>query len=69
MPDSMGFAVIGDAVNRTARYCAGARAGEILVSSTLYERVWRIIPHAEPVTVDGKFNESLSAYCVKNSNQ
>jgi len=67
MPDSMGFSVIGDAVNRTARYCAGAKEGEVLVSSTLYERVWRIIPYAEAVTIDAKFNESLSAYRVTNS--
>jgi adenylate cyclase len=69
MPDSMGFAVVGDAVNQTARYCAGAKAGEVLISPTLYERVWRIIPHAEPLTIDAKFGESLSAYRVTNSKQ
>ena len=69
MPDSMGFSVIGDAVNRTARYCAGAKAGEVLVSPALYERVWRIIPYAEPITIDAKFDESLSAYRVINSKQ
>jgi adenylate cyclase len=69
MPDSMGFAVVGDPVNQTARYCAGAKAGEVLISPTLYERVWRIIPHAEPVTIDAKFGESLSAYRAVNSKQ
>jgi adenylate cyclase len=65
MPNSMSFAVIGDAVNRAARYCDGAKAGEILISPELYERVWRIVRHAEPVTVDAKYHEQLSAYRIK----
>jgi adenylate cyclase len=43
VPEQMRFACIGDAMNRTARYCAGAKAGEVLISPELYERVWRIV--------------------------
>lgn len=66
VPDVMGFTVIGDAVNRAARFCAGAKAGEVLISPELYERVWRIIGEAEPVTVDAKFDERLPAYRIKS---
>jgi adenylate cyclase len=65
MPDRMSFAAIGDAVNRAARYCDAAKAGEVLISPELYERVWRIIRQAEPLTIDGKFQEQYSAYRIK----
>ena len=65
-PDCVVYTAVGDPVNRTARYCAGAKAGEVLISPQLYERVWRIIRDAEPVTVDAKFDEHLSAYRVKS---
>jgi adenylate cyclase len=64
MPDRMSFAVIGDPVNRAARYCDAAKASEVLISPELYERVWRIIKHAEPLTIDGKFQEQFSAYRI-----
>ncbi len=67
--EGMGFTVIGDAVNRTARYCEGANAGEVVISSELYQRVWRIIQHAEPVTIDTKDKEHLTAYLVKSLKQ
>jgi len=64
--DCFAYTVVGDPVNRTARYCAAAKAGEVLISAELYERVWRIIRDAEPITVDAKFEEHLSAYRVKS---
>jgi adenylate cyclase len=64
MPEQMNFACIGDAMNRTARYCEGAKAGEVLISPELYEHVWRIVHQAEPVTVDSKGGQQLSAYRV-----
>jgi adenylate cyclase len=66
MPDRMAFTVIGDVVNRTARYCEGAKAGEVLISPELYERVWRIVRHAEPVTVNAKYQEQFPAYRIKD---
>jgi adenylate cyclase len=65
MAEQMGFGWIGDAMNRTSRYCAGAKAGEVLISPELYEHVWRIIQDAEPVTIDAKFDQRLSGYRVK----
>lgn len=64
MQDRMGFTVIGDVVNRAARYCAGAKAGEVLISPDLYELVWRIIRHSEPVAIDAKLEEQFSAYRI-----
>jgi class 3 adenylate cyclase len=62
--DYLAYTVLGDPVNRTARYCAAAKAGQVLISPELYERVWRIIRDAELVTIDAKFQEQLSAYNV-----
>lgn len=64
MPERMAFAVIGDVVNRTVRYCDAAKPGEVLISPELYERVWRIVRHAEPVTIEAKHGEQFSAYRV-----
>jgi adenylate cyclase len=64
MTERMAFSVIGEAVNRTARYCDGAKAGEVLISPELYEHVWRIIRHAEPATINAKFDEQFSAYRI-----
>jgi adenylate cyclase len=65
-PECLLYTVVGDPVNRTARYCAAAKAGEVLISPELYERVWRIIRDVEPITVDTKFEEHLPAYRVKS---
>jgi adenylate cyclase len=65
-PECLLYTVVGDPVNRTARYCAAAKAGEVLISPELYERVWRIIRDVEPITIDTKFEERLSAYRVKS---
>ena len=64
--ESLAYTVVGDPVNRTARYCSAAKAGEVLIGPELYERVWRNIREAEPVTIDAKFGEHLSAYRVKS---
>jgi adenylate cyclase len=41
--ERMEFTVIGDAVNRTGRYCDGARAGQVLISQEMYQRVWQSV--------------------------
>lgn len=66
MPERMSFTMIGDAVNRAARYCAAAKPGEVLISSALYERVWRIVRNAESATIDNKSEEQLSAYRIND---
>ena len=62
--DRMELTVIGEAANWTARYCAGAASGEILISPALHQRMWRYID-AELTTIDTKHEGSLSAYRLK----
>lgn len=62
--DRMEFTVIGDAVNRTARYCAAAAAGEILISAEVYERVWKVAD-TERTTIKTKHEGDFFAYRIK----
>jgi adenylate cyclase len=59
--ERMEYTVIGDAVNKTARLCDGAKSGEILISPELHQHVWRTIV-AQPVSIPTKHEGSLSAY-------
>ena len=61
--DRMEFTVIGDVVNRTARYTAGASGDQILISPDLHERVWRLV-EAEKTTIATKHEGDLTAYRV-----
>jgi len=61
--DRMEFTVIGDTVNRASRYCAGAQAGEVLISPELYKRVKDIV-QAEPTTISTKHEGDFIAYRV-----
>jgi adenylate cyclase len=63
--DRMEFTVIGDAVNRTARYCAAAAGGEILISPEIYERVWKVA-ETERITIETKHEGNFPAYRVKS---
>jgi adenylate cyclase len=63
--DRMEFTVIGDAVNRTARYCAAAQGQEVLISPDLHERVWRLV-EAEQATIQTKHEGEFPAYRVKS---
>ena len=62
--DRMEFTVIGDAVNRAARYCDGAQAGEVLISPEVHQRVWKIV-QAEQTTTKTKHEGDLIAYRIK----
>lgn len=62
--ERMEFTVIGDVVNKTARYCDGAQPGEILIGPELHQHVWRTIV-AEPTSIPTKHEGTLSAYSVK----
>lgn len=62
--DRMEFTVIGDAVNRAARYCDGAQAGAVLISPEMHQRVYRIV-QAEKMTIKTKHEGDLAAYRVK----
>lgn len=59
--DRMELTIIGDAVNRATRFCDGARGGQIVISPQLYQWVWKIA-QIEPITVNTKHGESLTAF-------
>jgi adenylate cyclase len=61
--DRMEFTVIGDAVNRTARFCDGAAGGEVLISPELHQRVWSIV-RAEPTEIKTKHEGGFRAFRV-----
>ena len=63
-PERMEFTIIGDAVNRAARYCDGAKPSEVLISPEVYQHVWRMI-EAEPTIIATKHEGDLQAYRVK----
>lgn len=65
--EQMEYTVIGDTVNRTTRYCGGARAGEVVISPDVYQHVQgmvevtpKLIPSKHPGT-----ESDLEAYLVK----
>jgi adenylate cyclase len=62
--DRMELTIIGEAANWTARYCAGAAGGEILISPALHQHLWRHID-AEMTTIETKHEGNLSAYRLK----
>jgi adenylate cyclase len=62
--DRMEFTIIGDAVNRTARYGAAAAGGDILISAEVYERVWKLAD-TERITIKTKHEGDFFAYRVK----
>jgi len=59
--DRMELTIIGEAANWTARYCAGAAGGEVLISPALHQRLWRHID-AELTTIETKHEGNLTAY-------
>lgn len=63
--DRMEFTVIGDAVNKSNRYCAGALGGEVVISPEVHERVWRIL-EVEPTTIETKHEGNFLAYRIRS---
>ena len=61
--ECMEFTLIGDAVNRTARFCDAAGAAEVLISPELHQRVWKIV-QAVPTTIKTKHEGDWSAFRV-----
>jgi adenylate cyclase len=59
------FTVIGDAVERAARYCSAAAPGEILISPEMYQHASNFI-EAEQLTIETRNQPALSAYRVNS---
>jgi adenylate cyclase len=61
------FTVIGDTVNRAARYCDGAGQGEVLISKAVYERVYhKVNVQSKAIrTKHPDMEPDLEAYVVK----
>ncbi len=62
--ERMELTVIGDAVNLTSRYCAGAEAGQILMSPMMHRYTWNIVD-AVPVTITSKHEGPLDAFLLR----
>jgi adenylate cyclase len=58
------FTVIGDAVNRANRFCAGATGGEILLSPQVHEHAYSVAT-ADKVTINVKHEGEIVAYKVR----
>ena len=66
-PERMEYTVIGDAVNRAARFCDGAGPGEILISKAVYEHVYRLVQvtHKTVETKHPEVEPTLEAFAVR----
>jgi adenylate cyclase len=62
--ESIEFTVIGDAANYASRYCTGASAGEILISSNVYSHVWKQVD-SETRMIATKHEGEIEAHVVK----
>jgi len=65
------YTVIGDTVNRAARFCDGAERGEIVISKSVYEHVYNLVDvHPKRIrTKHPDVEPDLDAYIVKGLKQ
>jgi adenylate cyclase len=61
--DRIQFAVVGEPANRASRFCDGARAGEVIVSPEIHERVFLVV-HSKPASVQTKHEGELRGFRV-----
>jgi adenylate cyclase len=59
----MEYTVIGDAVNKTSRFCDGAEAGQVLISPEVHQYLWRTV-EGVPVSISTKHEGEMRAYRV-----
>ena len=53
----MSYSVIGDTVNTASRFCAAAKAGQIIISERTYDAIYRDFNTValDPITAKGKY--------------
>ena len=61
--ERMEFTVIGDVVNKAARFGTEAAGGEVLISPEVHEHVWQIV-QVEQTTIQTKHEGNFPAYRV-----
>jgi adenylate cyclase len=65
-PERMEYTVIGSTINTASRYCAGAAAGEVLISPATYARLHQCIDVDHPPReIETKHEGKLKAYLVR----
>lgn len=62
-PERLEFTIIGDAVNRAARYCDAAKGSELLISPEIQQWVWTLT-EAEQIVIPTKHEGEFRAYRV-----
>jgi len=63
-PERMEFTIIGEAVNRTARYCDGAKGGQVLISPEIYQHLWNAV-EVHQISIPTKHEGDFVAYRVQ----
>ena len=63
-PERMEFTIIGETVNRTSRYCAGAKGSQVLISPEIYQHLWNAV-EVEQISIPTKHEGDFVAYRVQ----
>jgi adenylate cyclase len=63
-PERMEFTIIGEAVNRTSRYCDGAKGSEVLISPEIYQHLWSAL-EVQQISIPTKHEGDFVAYRVQ----
>jgi adenylate cyclase len=63
-PERMEFTIIGEAVNRTSRYCDGAKGSQVLISPEIYQHLWNAV-EVQQVSIPTKHEGDFVAYRVQ----
>jgi adenylate cyclase len=63
-PERMEFTIIGETVNRTSRYCDGAKGSQVLISPEIYQHLWNAV-EVQQIAIPTKHEGDFVAYRVQ----